>query len=191
METPPENSVHPPDRAAWRAWLDAHHTQSEGVWMIAYRKSTGRPTVTYEEAVEEALCFGWVDSRDRSLDEARTMLWFAPRRPGSTWAASNKARVERLIAQGRMTPAGLARVEAAKADGSWHALDAVEALEVPPDLTAALAAHGDAARHFDAFPKSARKAIIDWIRTAKRPETRARRIEETARQAVENVRARG
>jgi uncharacterized protein YdeI (YjbR/CyaY-like superfamily) len=117
------------------------------------------------------------------------MQWMAPRKPGSGWSALNKRRVERLLAEGRIAPAGLAKIQAARADGSWTALDAVEALEVPEDLHAALAGYPDARRRFDAFPPSARKMILGWISTAKKPETRAARIAETARLAQQNVRA--
>jgi uncharacterized protein YdeI (YjbR/CyaY-like superfamily) len=121
-----------PTRAEWRAWLEQHHAQTEGVWLISYKKSTGKPRVEYNEAVEEALCFGWVDSKPNKLDDERSMLWFAPRKPGSGWSRLNKERVERMMAAGLMTPAGLEKVEAAKQDGSWNALDAIEALDIPP-----------------------------------------------------------
>jgi len=107
--------------------------------------------VEYEVALEEALCFGWIDSQGKRLDAERTLLWFAPRQPGSAWARSNKERVARLLAAGLMAPAGLAKVEAAKANGSWYVLDSVEALEVPADLAEALAASPPAAQHFAAF----------------------------------------
>ncbi len=186
---PPENSTHPLTRAEWRAWLEANHGRSEGVWLISYRKAARRPAVTYDEAVEEALCFGWVDSKPGKLDAERTMLYFAPRNAGSGWAKTNKGRVERLLAAGLMAPAGLAKVEAAKADGSWTKLDAVELLEVPTDLAEALEAHAGARANFDAFPKSVRRGILEWIAQAKRPETRAKRVEETARLAGQNIRA--
>lgn len=189
MTDPPPNSVHPLSREEWRSWLAQHHTRTEGVWLISYKKATGKPRFDYEEAVEEALCFGWVDSKGNRLDEARSMLWFSPRKSGSGWSRPNKERVERLIAEGQMMPAGLAKVEAARADGSWNALDAVEALEVPPDLEQALAVFAEARQHWDAFPRSAKRGILEWIAAAKKPETRARRIEETARLAAQNQRA--
>jgi uncharacterized protein YdeI (YjbR/CyaY-like superfamily) len=114
MPTPPANSVHPKTRAVWRRWLQAHHTQTEAVWLITFKKATGKPRVEYAEAVEEALCFGWIDSTARVLDEARSMQRFSPRRPGSGWSRINRGRVEQLIAAGQMAPAGLAKVEAAK-----------------------------------------------------------------------------
>lgn len=186
---PPANSVHPETRRAWRQWLQKNHARAEGVWLISFKKETGRPRVEYDEAVEEALCFGWIDSKPNKLDEERSLLWFAPRKPGTGWSRLNKERVERLIASGRMTPAGLARVDAAKADGSWSALDAVEALTIPADLRAALHSHAGAAAFFDAFPRSVKRGILEWIQNAKKPETRARRVEETARLAAENKRA--
>jgi uncharacterized protein YdeI (YjbR/CyaY-like superfamily) len=163
--------------------------QGEGVWLISYKKATGKPRVDYNDAVEEALCFGWIDSKPNKLDDERSMLWFAPRKPGSGWSRINKERVERMIAAGLMTEVGLAKIEAAKQDGVWHALDAIEALEIPPDLEEALASYASARQHFDAFPRSVKRGILEWIATAKRPETRAGRIEETARLAEDNVRA--
>jgi uncharacterized protein YdeI (YjbR/CyaY-like superfamily) len=189
MTQPPANSVHPKTRAAWRAWLASNHTRPEGVWLITYKKAAGKPRFEYDEAVEEALCFGWVDSKPAKLDDERSMLWFAPRKPDTGWSRPNKERIERMVAQGLMAPAGLAKVEAAKKDGSWTALDAVEALEIPAALAAALAGHPDAARHFEAFPRSVKRGILEWIANAKKPETRARRVEETARLAADNVRA--
>lgn len=185
----PENSIHPMTRAEWRDWLEQNHTRVEGVWLIMYKKATGKPRVEYDESVEEALCFGWIDSKGNKLDEERSMLWFAPRRAGSNWSRSNKERVERLIADGLMTMAGLAKIEAARADGSWHALDAIEALEIPPDLAAALESYSAAKGNFEAFPRSVKRGILEWILNAKKPETRTKRIAETARLAQENVRA--
>ena len=185
----PDNAVQPGSRDEWRAWLEANHTRTVGVWLVMAKKASGKPRVDYAEAVEEALCFGWIDSKAGTVDEERSRLWMAPRKPGTGWSRLNKTRVERLVAEGRMAAPGLAKIEAAKADGSWSALDASEALEMPPELEAALAGFPDAERHFHAFPPSARKAILQWIGLAKRPETRAARIAETARLANENVRA--
>ncbi|MCS6848278.1 MAG: YdeI/OmpD-associated family protein [Anaerolineae bacterium] len=185
----PPNSVHPKTRAEWRAWLAEHHQREAGVWLITYKKATGKPRIDYDEAVEEALCFGWVDSKPAKLDDERSMLYFAPRKPGTGWSKHNKERVEKLIAAGLMMPAGLAKVEAAKRDGSWSQLDAVEALEIPPDLEQALAAYPNARRHFDAFPRSVKRSILEWISNAKKPETRAKRIAETAQLAEQNLRA--
>jgi uncharacterized protein YdeI (YjbR/CyaY-like superfamily) len=189
MIKPPLNSIHPKSRAAWRRWLAQNHTRPEGVWLISYKKGTGKPRLEYDEAVEEALCFGWIDSKGNKLDEERTMLWFAPRKTRTGWSKSNKARVAKLIAAGLMAPVGLAKIEAAKQDGSWNALDAIEALEIPPDLAAALAANPIAQQHFDAFPRSVKRGILEWIANAKKAETRAKRVEETARLAADNIRA--
>jgi uncharacterized protein YdeI (YjbR/CyaY-like superfamily) len=186
---PPANSVHPLTRDEWRAWLEKNHTRDEGVWLISYKKAAKKQTVSYDEAVEEALCFGWVDSKPGKLDDERTMLYFAPRKRGSKWSKPNKERVARLTEAGLMASAGLAKVEAAKRDGTWTALDAVEALEVPPDLAAALALYPKAAEYWDAFPRSVKRGILEWILNAKKPETRAKRVGETARLASENKRA--
>ena len=189
MIEPPPNAVQPGTLAEWRDWLAANHDRAVGVWLVYYKKFSGKASITYEAAVEEALCFGWVDSQGNKLDDERTMLYFAPRQAGSGWSQPNKERVERLIAGGRMTPAGLAKIAAAQADGSWTLLDAVEALEVPPDLAAEFDKFADARANFDAFPRSARRGILEWIVQARRPETRATRIAETARLAQANVRA--
>ena len=181
--------IQPSDRAGWRAWLAAHHASASGVWLVSPRTGTGQPRIEYTEAVEEALCFGWVDSKAGKLDAERTLLWFSPRRPGSAWARTNKDRVERLMAAGMMAPAGLASVEEARRRGTWSALDAVENLVVPDDFAAALAGTPPALTHWQGFSRSARKGILAWIVQARRPETRARRIEETTRLAAVNEKA--
>jgi uncharacterized protein YdeI (YjbR/CyaY-like superfamily) len=182
-------TYHPKTRAAWREWLAKHHATSPGVWLVSYKKSSGKVSPSYEDTVEEALCFGWIDSIGRGLDDERTMLRFSPRKPKSAWSKPNKERVARLIDDGRMAPAGLATIEVAKKNGSWNALDAVDAMIVPPDLKAALAANAAASRYFDAFPPSSKKIILGWIGSAKRPETRAKRVAETVRLAAKNQRA--
>jgi len=183
--------VHADDRATWRAWLEANHATARGAWLVTWRPRTGRAYLDYDAAVEEALCFGWVDSTGGSFDDDRGKLYFAPRKPRSGWAATNKARIERLIADGRMAPAGLAAIERAKANGSWELLDSVERLEVPDDLAAALESHRAAASNFAAFPPSARKMLLGWVALARRPETRASRITQVAEAAARNERARG
>jgi uncharacterized protein YdeI (YjbR/CyaY-like superfamily) len=185
----PPNSVHPQGRAEWRAWLSQNHTQPSGIWLITYKKGTGKPYLSYDEAVEEALCFGWIDSKPNKLDEERSMLWFAPRKSGTGWSRPNKLRIERAIAQGIMTAAGLAKIDAAKADGSWTKLDGVENLEIPEDLAIALAAHPSAAENFEAFPRSVKRGILEWILNAKTTPTREKRILETATAAAQNQRA--
>jgi uncharacterized protein YdeI (YjbR/CyaY-like superfamily) len=181
--------VHPESRAAWREWLASHHQSSTGVWFVSWRKQARRTGPSYEDAVEEALCFGWIDSQARKLDDDRTMLWFSPRKPGGGWARPNKERVERLTAAGLMTPSGQRVIDAARADGSWSRLDDVENLVVPDDLAAALDRHPPARQHWDAFPRSVRRSILAWIVQARRDATRAARIEETAQLAQVNERA--
>ncbi len=185
----PPNSVHPKTRDAWRDWLSEHHQQEAGVWLVTYKKATGKPRIDYDEVVEEALCFGWVDSKPAKLDDERSMLYFAPRKLGTGWSKANKERVDKLIANGLMMPSGLAKVEAAKHDGSCFRLDAVDALEIPQDLVEALAAYPNAERYFEAFPRSVKRTILEWISNARKQETRAKRIAETARLAEMNVRA--
>ena len=177
------------DRAAWRRWLERNHERTTGVWLELHKKGSRSASVTYEEAVLEALCFGWIDSKPNKLDEERYKLWMAPRKPRSVWSAINKRRVEELTAAGSMAPSGLTAVETAKANGSWKALEASDALLVSEDLSAALAAVPDARSNFDGFPPGVRKQILEWINSAKRPGTRAKRVEETARLAGENIRA--
>lgn len=176
------------DPRTWRAWLTEHHATARGAWLVTWRARSGRPRLAYEDAICEALCFGWVDSTGGTFDAERGKLYFAPRRPGSVWAASNRARVARLTALGRMAPAGLAAVERAKADGSWSILEPAERLEVPDDLAAALAAVPEAARCFAAFPPSARRSLLAWIATAKRPATRASRIDRVVAAAARGER---
>lgn len=189
MARAPKNSVYPKGRNEWRAWLATHHAVEVGVWLIRFKKAIGKPTIDYDAAVEEALCFGWVDSRPNKLDDERSLLWFAPRKAGTGWSKPNKERVDRLIAAGLMTASGLAKVDAARKDGSWTALDTVELLEVPGDLRLALNIHPVAAENFAAFPRSVKRSILEWIQNAKKPETRAARVGETARLAKENQRA--
>jgi len=188
--------VHVETRAAWRDWLVSHHDAGlgaaaapTGVWAVTWRKPTGKPAPSYDDLVEEALCVGWVDSIARKLDDERTMLRFSPRKPGSGWSRPNKLRVERLEAAGLMLAAGKAAVARAVADGTWTMLDAVEDLVVPDDLAAALEARPPAAEEFDAFPRSVRRGILEWIVQAKRPATRERRVQETAERAQAGERA--
>jgi uncharacterized protein YdeI (YjbR/CyaY-like superfamily) len=180
--------LEPGNRAELRAWLESNHASSPGVRLAVGKKGNGVTALTYDEAVEEGLCFGWIDSTTRRLDEDRFAVSFTPRKPKSTWARSNKIRVARLIAEGRMTPAGLAAIEVAKANGSWTSLDDIEALVVPEDLATALAAAPVAEAGFAAMSASARRLALHWISSAKRPETRARRIAETVAAAIEGRR---
>ena len=176
-------------RGELRAWLEKNHDRENGIWLVTFKRHCSDRSVPYDDIVEEALCFGWIDSVTRRLDEDRTMLWLSPRKPGSGWSKLNKERVERVIAAGLMTSPGLEKIEAAKRDGSWQALDAIEALEIPPDLEAALESYPSARGNFDAFPRSVKRNILEWIANSKRSETRTKRIEHTARLAEDNIRA--
>lgn len=183
--------LHAETVAEFGDWLASHHATMSGVWLVTWRAGTERPAPKYDDTVMEALRYGWIDSTARVLDEQRRMQRFSPRRRGSGWSRSNKDRVARLEEQGRLEPAGRAVIEAARADGSWELLDSVEALEVPDDLAAALASLPGAREQFDAFPPSARKAILQWIVMAKRPTTRERRVIDAAHKAARGERAQG
>jgi uncharacterized protein YdeI (YjbR/CyaY-like superfamily) len=172
---------------AWRAWLEANHARRAPVWLVL-RKGAGAP-LSQDDAVEEALCWGWIDSLPRKLDDARWMLLLSPRQPGSPWSGLNKRRIARLEAEGRMRPPGLARIAAAKADGSWDSYDIAEALAVPQDLAVALDDVAGARECWERFAPSARKGILWWIASAKAPATRAKRVAETARLAGLGLRA--
>jgi uncharacterized protein YdeI (YjbR/CyaY-like superfamily) len=164
----------------WGAWLAVHHDRSDGAWLVSWKGRTGRPRVAYEEAVIEALAWGWIDSKLVSLDDEREMLWYSPRRKGSDWSRSNKERVARLEAEGRLMPAGRAAIEQAKADGSWTRLDTVEDLIVPDDLELVLAARPGALERWEGLSRSVRRQALAEIARAKRPETRQRRVEQAA-----------
>jgi uncharacterized protein YdeI (YjbR/CyaY-like superfamily) len=181
--------IHPESIAEWRRWLTEHHADTNGVWLAGWKRASGKPSLDYGQIVEEALCFGWIDGLFNTLDDERQAQLLTPRRRGSGWSRSNKERVERLLADGRMTEAGLRVIEAAKADGSWSLLDASEALIEPPELSAALDANPEARRQWDAFPKSPRKALIFWVTSAKRPETRQRRVATIVEEAAHGRRA--
>jgi uncharacterized protein YdeI (YjbR/CyaY-like superfamily) len=171
-----------------RKWLQVNHFQPKGVWLVTYKKS--HPDyLPYNDLVEECLCFGWIDSLPRKLDQQRTMLYIAPRQQSSNWSKVNKDRVEKLQTLGLIQQAGLEKIEQAKKDGSWYFLDDVEALILPEDLKLALANNELAMTNFAAFPPSAKRGILEWIKNAKRPETRIKRIQDTVTKATINVRA--
>jgi uncharacterized protein YdeI (YjbR/CyaY-like superfamily) len=167
----------------WRAWLAVNHLSSKGIWLVTWKASTGRRRIGYEAAVEEALAFGWVDSKSAALDDERTMLWFTPRKASSPWSLTNKERVARLEASGRMADGGRGAIRAAQANGMWTILDDAQKLIVPDDLAAALRAAG-ARETWDDFNASARRSVLEWIALAKKPATRERRVAETARKAA-------
>jgi uncharacterized protein YdeI (YjbR/CyaY-like superfamily) len=179
-------------RAGWRRWLEEQHATSAGVWAVTVKKAALARDEAYVSAVdlnEECLCFGWIDSKPGRIDERHTALLCTPRKPGSGWSKVNKERLERLLASGLVAPAGLAAIERAQRDGSWTLLDEVDLLTVAADLARALEALPPARSNFDAFPKSARRGILEWIASARTPATRSKRVDETARLAQEDIRA--
>lgn len=182
---------HAEDRPQWRAWLAANHGSERGVWLCSWRSATGHPTCPYGEAVEEAICFGWIDSTVNLLDEERGLQLFTPRKPKSTWSRLNRSRVEAMESAGLMTDAGRAAVATARENGWWTILDPVEDLIEPDDLAAALDALPAARGHWDAFPPSARKGMLWWVISAVREETRATRIRRIVESAAEGERAQG
>ncbi len=181
--------VHCQDRKEWRHWLQLHHQTKVGVWLVYYKKHTGKPRVSYDDAVEEALCFGWIDSKPNKIDEDRFMQLFTPRKKGSPWSALNKRRVEKLANQELIIKAGWESIQSAKEDGSWNLLDDVEKLIIPIDLAEALANYPNASEHFHQFSDSVKKAILWWIKSAKQTSTRSKRILQTAEMASHNLRA--
>lgn len=180
--------VHCDSREEWHDWL-AERGDARAAWLVSWKRSTGRETISYDDAVLEALAVGWVDSVKRSLDEERSAQYFAARTPGSPWAGTNKVRVDQLERDGLMTAPGRAVIDAAKADGSWSIFDDVERLVVPDDLEAAFDRIPGSREFWDGIPRSARRGILAWIVTAKREDTRARRIAETAESAGRGERA--
>lgn len=176
------------DAEAWRAWLRAHHERPAGAWLVRPRRGSDLDLVGYEDAIRQALCFGWIDGPTRTFDETTGGLWFSPRRPRSGWAATNKARVAELEAAGLLEPAGIRAIETAKANGSWSLLDNSEALREPDDLRAALDANPAARAAWDGFPPSARKLGIATVDLARRPATRHTRIVKLVADAAEGRR---
>jgi len=180
---------HATDRKNWRQWLKTNHKTKKGVWLIFYKLNSGKTNVNYPAAVEEALCYGWIDSRKKKLDESRSIQFFSPRKIKSYWSSINKDRVAKLIAQRKMTTAGMEVIDLAKKTGSWDALNDVDKIIIPDDLLKALEEDPAASEHFSAFPKSSKKIILTWILNAKTPGTRDKRIVETVKLASKNIRA--
>jgi uncharacterized protein YdeI (YjbR/CyaY-like superfamily) len=179
----------PSSRADWRTWLETNHKTLERIWLVFYKKATGKPTLTYAEAVEEALCFGWIDSLQRTIDEEQHKLLITLRKPKSPWSRLNKTRVAQLIENGLMTASGLEKIEIAKKNGAWESYDAAEDLLEPQDLSEMLSANAAARANWDAFAPSARKGILYWLSTAKRAETREKRLLEIVEKAALNKKA--
>jgi uncharacterized protein YdeI (YjbR/CyaY-like superfamily) len=170
----------PASREDWRQWLKENHRLKQSVWLVCYKKKTDIPTVTYIEAVDEALCFGWIDSTRVSLGDDQFMQFFCKRKPKSVWSKINKEKVQRLIDEGLMTEAGYSCIEIAKQNASWTILDDVEELIIPKDLVKEFKSKPGSKGYFISLSKSVRKAILQWLVLAKRPETRQKRISEIA-----------
>jgi len=181
----PEESFRPSSRSDWRNWLKENHQRKQSIWLIYVKKGRQTPTLSYSDAVDEALCFGWIDSTRKSLGEEEFTQFFCRRKPQSGWSKVNKQKVLDLIDQNLMTKAGLDCIEAAKLNGSWTLLDDVEELIIPADLEAALQAHAGAKDFFLSLSKSTRKQILQWVVFAKRPSTRENRIQEIASAAAQ------
>jgi len=173
----------------WRNWLKNNHNKEKSVWLIIYKKESATPSVYYDEAVDEALCFGWIDSKPNKRDEESYYQFFAQRNPKSNWSKVNKEKVVKLIEEGKMEVAGMDMVNHAKQSGTWDALNEVENLVIPEDLEKELSIHQHAKINFENFPPSIRRGILEWIFNAKRDDTREKRIRETAELAEKNIRA--
>ena len=181
---------HAPTVADWRRWLATNGTQQPGVWLVIYHKDSPSVSIDYPTAVDHGLCYGWIDSKPNKRDHESYFQYFSPRSPKSNWSRVNKEKVARLEAAGLIAPAGRALIDLAKESGTWTALDDVENLVIDPDLCAAFdAAPAAAWTHWEAFPRSAKRGILEWIFNAKRAPTRAKRIAETVALAAKNERA--
>jgi len=174
------------NRDDWRNWLERNHNTKKEAWLIHYKKHTGKPGIQYDDAVEEALCFGWIDGKLRSIDSDKYALRYSPRRKNSVWSEANKKRAERMIIQGRMAQAGLTKIRQAQESGEWHRATSRDMLEIPPDLEKRLVADKDAGLSFKLLTPSRQKQLIWWFTSAKREETRQRRIDEIIRLVKEN-----
>lgn len=180
-------TFYPTSKQDWRAWLTENHTLKQSIWVICYKKQANVPTISWSDAVDEALCFGWIDSTRRSIDSDKFIQFFTRRKPNSNWSKINKEKIERLIREGLMFQAGLESVERAKQNGSWNILDTVEELFIPEDLEIAFEANPGAKDYFLSLSKSVKKMILYWVVSAKRPETRQNRINEVAVLAAQNL----
>lgn len=177
------------DENTWRKWLEENHSQNDSVWLIIYKKDSGVPSITYPVAVDQALCFGWVDSKPNKRDEQSYYQLFSKRNPKSNWSKVNKNKVAKLIVERKMAQPGLKMIELAKANGTWDALNEVDALIIPEDLASAFRKYRNASNNFEGFPPSVKRGILEWILNAKKPNTRQKRINETAELAERNIRA--
>jgi uncharacterized protein YdeI (YjbR/CyaY-like superfamily) len=178
-------TFYPPSRRHWRKWLQKNHSSKQSIWVVMYKKDSGIPTITWSDAVDEAICFGWIDSLKKSIDHQQSIQYFSRRKPTSAWSKINKAKVERLSSEGLMTQAGIDSVEIAKQNGSWSILDEVEEIMIPQDLDKAFKQHSGSKDFFAGLSRSIKKMMLHWIVTAKRPETREKRITELAELAAQ------
>lgn len=176
-------------RKAWRKWLEKNHQSEKSIWLIIYRKESETPSIYYPEAVDEALCFGWIDSKPNKRDEDSYYQFFAKRNPKSNWSKVNKEKVTKLIEQGLMHSSGLRMIEIAQQNGTWTALDEVENIKIPEDLQVQFNKNKIAFKNWERFARSSRRGILEWILNAKREETRQKRISETVKLAEINVKA--
>jgi uncharacterized protein YdeI (YjbR/CyaY-like superfamily) len=175
---PEDEKIYAADREQWRAWLRANHSTASRIRLVYYKVGSEKQSVSYDEAVEEAICFGWIDSKVNSIDDERYMQLYTPRKKGSIWSKLNKSRVEKVIREGRMTAAGQQKIDAAKADGSWALLDQVESMEIPPDLADAFETTPTARATYDGYSNSLKKRVLYHLASAKRPATRQKRLAE-------------
>lgn len=182
-----KETFYPRNLSEWRAWLAENHASSQSVWLLYYKKKSGQPSISWSEAVDEALCFGWIDSKAKPIDDEKYMQFFSKRKPKSVWSAINKKKVEQLIAQGRMSEAGYASIALAKENGSWTILDEAEALIIPPDLELEFNKRAEAKSFFLELSRSDKRNILQWLVLAKRPETRLKRIKEIVELAAQNL----
>lgn len=180
----------PKSQADWREWLEKNHQSKQSVWLIFFKASAKPSSLSWSEAVDEALCFGWIDSTRKTIDNERYIQYFSRRKTNSAWSKVNKAKVAQLIEKGRMTKSGFDSIEIAKQNGSWTILDDVEALRVPDDLIEALANYEGAGEFFESLSKSVKKMLLYWVVSAKRPETRQKRILEIAQNAGQKLKPR-
>lgn len=180
-------TFYPASSKQWRAWLKKNHVKKQSVWLMCYKQKSGKPTITWSDAVDEALCFGWIDSVRKSVDDETFVQFFSKRKPTSTWSKINKTKIKRLIAEGLMTPAGLVCIEMAKRNGSWTMLDEVEKLTIPEDLEKAFKTKKGSKDFYLSLSKSVQKMILQWVAFAKRVETRQKRIQEVATLAAKKL----
>jgi uncharacterized protein YdeI (YjbR/CyaY-like superfamily) len=179
-------SFEPANQKDWRKWLKLNHTKEKAIWLIIWKKDSSRPNLTWGEAVDEALCFGWIDSVKRPIDSERYTQYFSPRKPKSNWSKINKEKIAKLIQNNLMTKAGFDSIETAKQNGSWIILDKVEALVIPKDLEVELENFKGSMEYFTSLSKSDKKILLHWVLSAKRPETKQKRILEIAENACKN-----